>query len=92
MATKSEKHLHGPCASMLMKEFGVPHKWGDEVIRLIAEIYHYSRMAHCLIINSIRSDQPSRATIFLERFLQDNGTQDPKKYLAEMARKQEEEF
>ncbi|MDO8564411.1 MAG: hypothetical protein Q7R88_00250 [bacterium] len=77
MPTKRARHdLHIHCARLLMGDFGVrkDRHLEDEAVRLIADIYDSQRMAHSLIVLSIRGFRQVKATQFLERFLQDNGT------------------
>ena len=76
MPTQQERNLHIHCAKLLMIDFGVreSRQLEDEVVGLIAKIYHSERMAHSLIVLSVRGFCEVRATIFLKRFLVENGT------------------
>ena len=87
-----KNNLHVGCADLLMKEFGVQKQFRDRVIDLIAQIYHSERMAHCLIILSLRGFRQVNATNSLEYFLRKHGTTDPKREREEMRRMQEDDF
>ncbi len=83
---------HKACANLLMKESGVPRRFQKDVVKLIEAIYDSERMAHCLIILSIRGFRPVSATRSLEYFLQANGTKNSAEAREEWKRQEEDAY
>ncbi len=83
---------HKACAQLLMKERGVPARFKGEITQAIETIYDGQRMAHTLIVLSIRGFRRVSETRSLEYLLQEYGTKTSRQAEAEMLQTAEEEY